>query len=259
MVAQPTKAYAVYSNHAPLLRHQTTLAGHHRKIRAQNLPKPTQMGEVLPKARREPMTVREKTCSKCGETKPRKDFIRKLTLAQSRALLKRPTLRTPHETSSKYCKACQPKEKLTIKKIQNKVSDGDIHEVIGDLLKIKLRKKISLSRSNAMKRVWQKQYDANVMPWYRNIQKQVAKKYNYYTLQRSRNNDPHLTAHAKLDYETAKNHKAHLFLQVKTGAGLKMDLLPRIGDYYTANEKLELYNLWSKIPLTIRNKLRGAR
>ena len=38
-----------------------------------------------------------------------------------------------------------------------------------------------------------------------------------------------------------------------------MDLLPHIGDYYTTNEKLELYNLWGKIPLTIRNKLRGAR
>lgn len=208
------------------------------------------------------MTVREKACKRCGKTKPLKDFKRTLTLAQSRALLKRPTLRTPHETVSTLCKACRP-IKLTAKKIQNLVFNGDINAVTGDYLKTKLVKDLKDRQSKGMQKVWhkrkQEKVDAHITPWYLSIRQQVAKKYNYYTLQKSKPKHPSLTDYAEQDYEIAKRYKNALGLQVKLGEGFKMDLYPSVNDYYNADEKLHLYNLWTQIPQDIRTKLRRAK
>lgn len=204
------------------------------------------------------MTVREKQCTKCGKTKPIKEFKRKLTLAQSRALLKRPTLRTPHETISALCKACRP-IKLTAKKIQNLVYDGDIHEVTGAYLKVKLAEQLKTRQSLGMKKLWKDRRDAITTPWYLRIRQQVVRKYNYYSLQRSRNKHPDLTAHAKLDYEIARELKNGFQLKIRMGEGMKMDLYPNINDYYTAEHKAQLAMIWHSIPKDIRNKIRRVR
>lgn len=205
------------------------------------------------------MTVREKECKRCGKTKPIKEFKRKLTLAQSRALLKRPTLRTPHETISSLCKTCRPQGKLTAKKIQNLVYDGDIHEVTGAYLKVKLAEQLKTRQSLGMKKLWKDRRDAVTTPWYDNIRQQVVRKYNYYSLQRSRDKNTHLTQHAKLDYEIAKEIKAGLILKIRMGEGLKMDLYPSINDYYTAEHKARLAMIWHNIPKEIRNKIRRVK
>lgn len=208
------------------------------------------------------MTVKEKECTRCKKTKPLKDFKRVLTLAQSRALLKRPNLRTPHETISAICKDCRP-NKLTLKKIQNLVFDGDINAVTGDYLKIKIIQAGREAQANGMRKVWRKRkqekIDAIVTPWHRNIRQQVVKKYNYYTATKARGADPYLIEHAKLDYEIARELKNGLFLRVKLGEGLTMDLYPNINDYYGAEHKSRLYQLWTQIPQDVRNKLRRAR
>jgi hypothetical protein len=100
-----------------------------------------------------------------------------------------------------------------------------------------------------------------ITPWYRNIQQQVAKKQRYALLQKTKPKDPNLTAHAELDYETAKHHKANLFLQIKTGSTKtkQLDLLPHINDYYTAEEKASLVRIKQQIPKHILVKLRGVR
>lgn len=204
------------------------------------------------------MTVREKECKRCSKTKPIKDFKRTLTLAQSRALLKRPTLRTPHETISTICKACRP-VKLTAKKIQNLVADGDIHEVTGAYLKTKLANQLKTKQRLGMKRLWKDRRDAVTTPWYDSIRQQVVRKYNYYTLQQSRNKHPELTAHAKLDYEIARELKSGFQLRIRMGEGMKMDLYPSINDYYTAEHKAQLALIWHNIPKEIRNKIRRVR
>jgi hypothetical protein len=204
------------------------------------------------------MTVQEKVCKRCSKTKPIKEFKRKLTLAQSRALLKRPTLRTPHELVSTLCKTCRP-DKLTAKKIQNRVGDGEIHELVGQALKDKLKRQLKVKQSRSMKRLWQKKRDAVTTPWYLSIRQQVVKKYNYYSLQLSRNKHPALTQHAKLDYEIAREIKAGLLLKIKMGEGLKMDIYPRVNDYYTAEHKEQLILLWQQVPQEIRNNIRGSR
>jgi len=208
------------------------------------------------------MTVREKTCTKCKKTKPLKEFKRTLTLAQSRALLKRPALKTPHETISALCESCRP-NKLTAKKIQNLVFNGDINAVTGDYLKNKIRLELRQRQSMGMSKTWQKRkqekIDTHVTPWHRNIRQQVAKKYNYYALQRARPKDPHLTDYAKMDYEIAKTHKARLDLLVRTGEGLTMDLFPHINDYYTAYDKAKLVQARNAIPKYITEKMKGTR
>lgn len=205
------------------------------------------------------MTVREKQCPKCKKLKPPKQFMRKLTLAQSRAFLKRPTLKTPQEITSKYCKLCQPKPRETLKSIRNRISDGEIHPIIGANLIQEHILKGKMAQSIGMRKVWQKRQDAIITPWLSNIRQQVAKKSNYASLQRSRPKDPHLTAHALLDYETAKAHKAKLELRVKIGEGMKMDLYPHINDYYTPVEKADLVRIKQQVPKTLLLKLRGTR
>jgi hypothetical protein len=205
------------------------------------------------------MTVKQKQCPKCQQFKPSTQFKRTLTMAQSKALLRRQDITRPYETTSKNCKACQPKTKLTLKTLRNKISDGDIHPIIGELKLEQMKKSIRAGRSKVMKEYWQGKQDAIITPWYRNIQQQVLKKQRYAALQKIRPKDPNLTAHAKLDYETAKLHKATLFLQLKTGQAKKLDLLPHINDYYTPEEKAALVKIKQAIPKAILTKLRGVR
>lgn len=207
------------------------------------------------------MTVREKQCNKCKQFKPIAQFKKKLTMAQSRALLKRPTLRNPVETISKNCKACQPKTKLTPKTLRNKISDGDIHPIIGEAKIKELKQSIIAGRSKVMKEYWQGKQNEIITPWFRNIQQQVLKKQRYLALQKTRPKDPNLTAHAQLDFETARKHKSNLFLKIKTGKvkAKDLDLLPHINDYYTPEEKAALVKLKQAIPKSILIKLRGVR
>lgn len=202
---------------------------------------------------------KQKQCPKCGLTKPATHFKKKLSMAQSKALLRRPTLRTPLEVTSKNCRACQPKPKETLKTLRNKISDGDIHPIIGELKVKELKQKINSGRSKVMKEYWQNKQDAIIKPWYRNIQKQTLKKQRYHAVQLAKPRDPHLTQHALLDYETAKHHKAQLFLQIKTGKTKHMDLLPHINDYYTPEEKAALVKIKQQIPRAILTTLRGVR
>lgn len=205
------------------------------------------------------MTVEQKQCPKCMKHKPSKQFKRTLTLAQSRSLLRRPTLKTAQEVDSKYCKACQPKPKLTRKSVRNRISDGDIHPVIGANLLKEIEAKGRKAQSDGMRKVWQKRRDEVITPWLRSIRQQVVRKYNYYTAQLAQPRDTNLTDHALLDYETAKQHKAKLEIKIKMGEGMKMDLYPHINDYYTAVEKAALVKLKQAIPKDILITLRGVR
>lgn len=205
------------------------------------------------------MTVREKQCPKCLKLKPSTEFKRMLSLTQSRALLKRPTLKTPQEVASKYCNACRPQPKQTLKRLQSKISDGIIHPVIGANLIQEHIAKGRKAQSDGMRKLWQKRQDEIITPWYRNIRQQVAKKSNYASLQRARPKDPYLTQYAELDYATARKHKAQLELQLKTGKAMKIERLPHINDYYTATEKADIVRLKQQIPKSILTKLRGVR
>lgn len=105
------------------------------------------------------MTVREKQCPKCGETKPANQFKRRLSIAQSRAVLRNPNVTTNYMADSKLCKACQPKRKpprlLNAKEIRTRISNKDIHYIKGEVLLEKLKQDIPKARSRVMKQYWQ--------------------------------------------------------------------------------------------------------
>jgi hypothetical protein len=99
-------------------------------------------------------------CSNCDETKPRDQFFKRLSLAQTAAMLGKTTAKTRTTVISKNCKACQAKLKstkpLTKKQIQNKINSGDLHPILGKLKKEQIDREIPEKRRRAIKIRWQK-------------------------------------------------------------------------------------------------------
>jgi len=106
------------------------------------------------------MQDKTKTCSRCKEEHPLTIFQRRLTLAQSKALLRNPNLTRRYTTISKLCRYCQQDMKstkpLTAKQIRNKITSGDIPQLIGEQMLRELRESIPAKRSRVMKERWQK-------------------------------------------------------------------------------------------------------
>ena len=77
-----------------------------------------------------------KTCAKCGESRPLKEFTYLATYAQSKAWGRAGNVRMTLE--SKNCKACRPKRKsvnqLTKKDIHNRVRSGDMNMFTAKIL-----------------------------------------------------------------------------------------------------------------------------
>jgi hypothetical protein len=121
--------------------------------------------------------VREKTCIKCGQTKPSAEFKRRLSLAQSRAVLRNPNITTNYIADSKLCKACQPKRKpprkLTAKEIRTRMTNKDMHYITGELLLEKKREGINQGRSRVMREHWQKRKDKPLVLLKRHLQDQL--------------------------------------------------------------------------------------
>jgi hypothetical protein len=144
----------------------------------QNLPK---TGTFVPTPRRTVITTtpKTKTCTKCKQTKPTTQFRRRLSLAQSRAVLRNPNITTNYMADSKLCKACQPKRKpprlLTAKQIRNRITDGDIRTVLGEAILAKRKESLPRRRAKAMREHWQKVKTEPVEQTKKNIAQQVAK------------------------------------------------------------------------------------
>jgi len=102
-----------------------------------------------------------KTCASCKQSKPKKEFLKRLTLAQTKAFLKQPNATTRYTTTSKNCKACQQllkrknKRPLTAKEIRSKISSGDMNSVMGEMKLEKIRQAIPKTRSRVMKEHWE--------------------------------------------------------------------------------------------------------
>ena len=121
--------------------------------------------------------VREKRCTKCGETKPSTQFKRRLSLAQSRAVLRNPNITTNYMADSKLCKACQPKRKpprkLTIKEIRTRITNKDMHYITGEMLLEKKKQDIVKGRSRVMRETWEKRKSEPYRQLKRNLQDQL--------------------------------------------------------------------------------------
>lgn len=168
----------------------------------------------------------QKTCTRCGHTKPIKDFKRRLTLRQSQALLRRPHLKTPTTLISSRCKDCWHETKrrtpLTLKDIQNKKESGDLHVVKADLLIKQIRENRNAKRARVMKEYWQKQKQKPIDELTLNLRQQVAQyKSRYHALKSQTKNkpDPHhaLLPQHRESYEQAKQIRNDLLARAKAG------------------------------------------
>jgi hypothetical protein len=168
------------------------------------------------------MTVKQKQCKTCGETKPTTQFKRTLTLAQTKALLKRRDITQRHTLISSLCKACQATQKrnkrtnpLRPKEIAMKIQSGDIHPVVGEMRIRKAKQFEAEKKSQAQKERWRKEKLREVNEALERLRTEVAGYRNrYYTYQRHLQNTYEQiipVQHALLEqhrwnYEQAKLH-----------------------------------------------------
>ena len=183
-------------------------------------------------------TIISLLCKTCGETKPKKEFHRVLTLAQSKALLRKPNLTTRHTLYSRLCRSCRNQRKrrtpLSINEIRNKISTGDIHKDIGENLITEKRQAIQRKRSKVMKEYWQKKRLGWQSELKANLQKQVTTYANrYYSYQNQMPEDPTPNQNALLlqhsyNYKEAQRIRKDLLEQaskaVKDGREFSPDI-----------------------------------
>jgi len=105
-----------------------------------------------------------KTCAKCGESRPLKEFTYLATYAQSKAWGRAGNVRM--EIASKLCKACRPKRKptskLTKKDLHNKVQTGDLNAYLADKLLIVRQRDAHNKQAMAARRRWLKVWKAEL-------------------------------------------------------------------------------------------------
>ena len=172
------------------------------------------------------MTVREKQCIKCGATKPSKEFKRRLSLAQSRAMLRNPNITTNYIADSKLCKDCQPKRKpprkLSVKEIRTRLTNKDMHHITGELLLQKKRESIIQGRSRVMKETWQKRKAEPHKKLKRHLQDQLNRFGNRHFASKNLQDATRLqNAH---NYEQAKLIMADLLDRASNGETIPHDV-----------------------------------
>ena len=175
-----------------------------------------------------------KTCTTCNEAKPKKEFHRVLTLAQSRALLKKPELKTRHTLFSSLCQSCRNQRKrrtpLSIKEIRNKITTGDIHQEIGENLIKQKREALPRKRSKVMKEYWQKKKLGWQGELKVNLQAQVtryASRYYSYKNNMPENATPNqqaLLLQHSYNYAEAKRVRQDLMDRVEKGEEIAVDV-----------------------------------
>jgi hypothetical protein len=175
-----------------------------------------------------------KLCASCNETKPKKEFHRILTLAQSRALLKKPNLTTRHTLYSTLCRSCRNQRKrrtpLSIKEIRNKITSGDIHKDIGENLIAEKRTALPRKRSKVMKEYWQKKRDGWIDILKTNLQAQVTRYASrYYSYKNHLPENPTPNQHALLlqhsyNYKEAQRVRQDLMDRVAKGEEIAVDV-----------------------------------
>jgi len=116
-----------------------------------------------------------KTCAKCGESRPLKEFSYLATYAQSKAWGRAGNVRMTLE--SKNCKACRPKRKsvsqLTKKEILNKVRSGEMSIFTAKILRSKQKQAEHNKQAIASRKRWLKAWKAELKEILEPIAKEI--------------------------------------------------------------------------------------
>ena len=188
--------------------------------------KVNEVGTNVPK---ELMTVeKQKQCSKCGETKPATEFKRRLTLAQTRAMLRQPNATTRFTTTSNTCAQCRSKTKrknkpLTPKQIRTKITSGDMSKVLGEMKLNQIREAIPKTRSRVMKEHWQN--IKKTLP-YKTLKRHIQDQVNRYGNRHfaSKYLQDATQEQNSWNYEEAKRIKKDLLEQAQSGTDVPSNI-----------------------------------
>jgi len=166
------------------------------------------------------------SCAKCGIQKPKKEFRKRLTLAQTRALLRQPSATTRFTTTSKHCKTCREKQRsrkpLTTKQIRTRITTGDMPRIMGEMKLEKIRQDIPKKRSKVMKETWQKRKAQPHETLKRNLQDQVNRIGNRHFASKNLQDATRLqNAH---NYAEAKRIMRDLLEQAQAGTNVPIDV-----------------------------------
>ena len=129
-----------------------------------------------------------KTCAKCGESHPLKQFTYLATYAQSKAWGRAGNVRMTIE--SKLCRNCRPKRKpqakLSAKEIHNKVQSGDLNSLMAKHLRIKQQQTERNKQAMAARKRWLKVWKAELREVLKPIGKEIISARSVWTYAREK-------------------------------------------------------------------------
>jgi hypothetical protein len=208
-----------------------------------------------------------KTCAKCGESRPLKEFTYLATYAQSKAWGRAGNVRMTLE--SKNCKGCRPKRKpvakLSAKEIHNRVQTGDMNSYMAQQLRIQQKQTEHNKQAMAARKRWLKVWKAELAEALNPITKEIisAKRAWEYAKDKGYVDKAefYFRYHAILKHE-----KAHIELSYATNP--RRPHSARWADYLADNVFTIVREMWaalppvykhSRIPLLIKHRPDGAQ
>ena len=188
-----------------------------------------------------------KTCAKCGESRPLKEFSYLATYAQSKAWGRAGNVRM--EITSKLCKACRPKRKptskLTKKDLHNKVQTGDLNAYLAQNLLIIKQRTAHNTQSLSSRKRWLKAWKAELTEALKPITKEIVSARNAYLYAKDKGYvdkaEFYFRYHAILKHE-----KAHIELSHATNP--RRPQSARWADYLSDNVFTIVREMWAALP-----------
>jgi len=206
-----------------------------------------------------------KTCAKCGESRPLKEFTYLATYAQSKAWGRAGNVRMTLE--SKNCKACRPKRKsvsqLTKKEILNKVRSGEMSIFTAKILRSKQKQAEHNKQAIASRKRWLREWKAELAEALKPITYEIISARNTWHYARGKG----YVDKAKFYFEYGallRHEKAHIELSHATNP--RRPQSARWADYLGDNVFTIVREMWavlppvykhSKIPLLIKHRPDG--
>ena len=196
-----------------------------------------------------------RTCTKCNETKPLKEFRYKLTRAQMKAQGYAGNVLVTAE--GKVCVACRPKRKplhrLTTKELITKASSGDIHPFIAKSRIENIKKAAQANRKakrvEGWHKLWAKWLKEMVVPLTEDINR----------TQHQRKHSEKLGKHERAAFfevyeKELKKVKAKMLYDQRTNP--RQPEFCCWQEYFPMEKARVLRELWNSVPLAHRTEMR---
>lgn len=206
-----------------------------------------------------------KTCAKCGESRPLKEFTYLATYAQSKAWGRAGNVRMTLD--SKNCKDCRPKRKsvakLSAKEIHNRVQTGDMNVLVAKHLREKQAQDERNKQGIAARKRWLKVWKAELAEALKPITYEIISARNTWHYARGKG----YVDKAKFYFEYGallRHEKAHIELSHATNP--RRPQSARWADYLGDNVFTIVREMWavlppvykhSRIPLLIKHRPDG--